>query len=87
MQGKLAEIGVIVSLTGSPRVLIWKHSGGEPEDIVEFFDATYMDDEAVSIIDEYVTKGFLKAFDTLEDCTRFLGAPPVLSKCACLSKE
>ena len=40
------------------------------------------DDEAVKIINEYVDKGYLKSFDTLADCTAFVGGDPILSKFA-----
>ena len=35
----------------------------------------------------YISKGFLVPFDTLEECTRFLGEEPILSKLGCITKE
>ena len=33
------------------------------------------DDEVLAQIEDFVKKGYLKRFDSLEDCTAFLGAP------------
>jgi len=44
------------------------------------------DSEACALIRGYRDKGYLAEFASLEDCTAFLGAPPILSKFGCIKK-
>ena len=45
------------------------------------------DGEAMGIIQGYIDKGYLRAFNSLQECEAYLGAKPILSKFACLSRE
>lgn len=45
------------------------------------------DQEAMTTIQSYIDKGYLKSFESLQACTEFLGTLPALSKLACLSKD
>lgn len=45
------------------------------------------DDEVMATFADFVKRGFLKEFETLDDCVAFLdGEKPILNKFACLSK-
>ena len=44
------------------------------------------DDDVLAQLDEFVNKGYLKCFDTLEECSAFLGATPNLSRFGVISK-
>ena len=43
-------------------------------------------DVVLAQIEDFVKKGYLKRFDSLEDCTAFLGAPLKLSKFGAITK-
>ena len=43
-------------------------------------------DVVLAQIEDFVKKGYLKRFDSLEDCTAFLGAPPKLSRFGAITK-
>ncbi len=45
------------------------------------------DNDAVELIHGFRDKGYLREFDTLEQCREYLGADPILSKFGCVTRE
>ena len=44
------------------------------------------DPDALAIVEGYISNGWLREFDTLEELTVFVDGPPILNKFACISK-
>ncbi len=55
-------------------------------DTFESFDGVEGDSEAAGAIHQYLSKGYLKKFDSLEELQGFAGGQPVLSKLGCIKK-
>ena len=66
----------------------------EPDDLCTDFDGFHNyvgveeNADAHKAIQGYISKGYIRPFDTLEDCVRYLGGKaPVLSRLGCIVKE
>ena len=44
------------------------------------------DPEALAIIEQYISRGWLQSFDSLSELSKAVGGEPVLNKFACISK-
>jgi len=56
------------------------------KDTFENYEGVEDDSEAAVAIDQYLSKGYLMKFDTLEELQQFVGGQPVLSKLGCIKK-
>ena len=55
-------------------------------DTFENYQGVEDDAEAAKAIQQYLSKGYLKKFDSLEELRHFVGGQPVLSKLGCIKK-
>ncbi len=55
-------------------------------DTFENYQGVEEDSEAANAIQQYLSKGYLKKFDSLEELRHFVGGQPVLSKLGCTKK-
>ena len=60
---------------------------GTDFDTFENYEGVDSNPAAVSAIQGYIDKGYLKVFDTLDDCIAALGSEPILSKLGCITTE
>ena len=58
-----------------------------PTDPVNNYTGVEDDPEALKIIQQYIANGWLRAFDSLEVLTAYVGGPPVFGKFACIDKN
>ena len=45
------------------------------------------DSAAIEIIDEYISRGWLRQFSSHDDLARYVGGKPILNMFACLKKD